>query len=124
MVLVCNRRAEEGHDAVAGILIDRAFEAMDPVGEDREKPIHDLVPLLGIDLLGEIHRALHVREEDGHLFSLALEREARSENLLDQVTWGVRQRRRGRRWQGWPRGTNAANQGSGTFVTEFSACRI
>jgi hypothetical protein len=33
-----------------------------------------LVPLLGIDLLGEVHRALHVGEEHRHLLTLTFER--------------------------------------------------
>ena len=73
MVLVRDRRAEQRHDPVAGVLVDRALEAVNAVGEDREEAIHDLVPLFGIDLLGELHRALHVGEEDGHLLALAFE---------------------------------------------------
>jgi hypothetical protein len=43
------------------------------LGEDGEEPIHDPVPFLGIDLLGEIHRALHVGEEHRDLLALAFE---------------------------------------------------
>jgi hypothetical protein len=46
---------------------------VDPLGKDREDPIHDLVPLFRVDLLGEVHRALQIGEEDGHLLPLALE---------------------------------------------------
>jgi hypothetical protein len=49
---------------------------MEAFGEDREEAIHDLVPLLGINLLGEIHRPLHVGEEDCDLLPLAFERAA------------------------------------------------
>jgi hypothetical protein len=44
------------------------------VAEDLEEAARDLVPLFGVDLLGEVHRALHVGEEDGDLLSLAFER--------------------------------------------------
>jgi hypothetical protein len=71
MILVGNRGSEQRHDAVASVLVDRSLEAVNPVGEDREEAIHDLVPLFGIDLLGEIHRALHVGEEHGDLLALA-----------------------------------------------------
>ena len=74
MVLVRDRRAEERHDAVAGVLVDRALEAVHAVGEDLEEALEDRVPLLGVDLLGELHRALHVGEEHRHLLALALER--------------------------------------------------
>src|SRR5205823_9080699 len=42
-------------------------------------------PLLGVDLLRQLHRALHVGEEDGHLLALALEGGAGSEDLLGEV---------------------------------------
>jgi hypothetical protein len=51
MVLVRDWRAEQRHDPIAGVLINRAFEAVDSLGEDREEPIHDLVPFFGIHLL-------------------------------------------------------------------------
>ena len=73
VVLVRDRRAEERHDAVAGELVDRALEAVHAVGEDREEAVHDLVPLFGIDLLGELHRALHVGEQHRDLLALAFE---------------------------------------------------
>jgi hypothetical protein len=52
VVLVRDRRAEERHDAVARVLVDRPLEAVHAVGQDLEKAIEDRVPLLGIDLLG------------------------------------------------------------------------
>ena len=73
VVLVRDRRAEQRHDAVAGELVDRALEAMHAVGEDREEAIEDLVPLFGIELLGELHRALHVGEQHGDLLAFAFE---------------------------------------------------
>src|SRR5262249_38277104 len=47
MILVRDRRPEQSHDAVAGVLIDRALETMNTFGEDREEAVHDLVPFLG-----------------------------------------------------------------------------
>src|SRR5262249_3155176 len=67
------------------VLVDRAFEAVNTLGEDREEAIHDFVPLLGIDLLGEINRALHVGEEHRYLFPLALESASRRQDLLGEV---------------------------------------
>jgi hypothetical protein len=43
------------------------------------------VPFFGIDLLGEIHRALHVGEEHRDLLALTLESGSRRENLLGEV---------------------------------------
>ena len=44
VILVRDRRAEERHDAVAGVLIDRALEAMHAFREDREEAVEDRVP--------------------------------------------------------------------------------
>jgi hypothetical protein len=55
---------------------------MNSVRQDRKEAVHDLVPVFGIDLLGEIHRALHVGEQDSDLFALTFERAAGSKNFL------------------------------------------
>ena len=47
-----------------------------------EEAVHDLVPLFGVELLGEIHRALHVGEEHGDLLALAFEGATRRQDLL------------------------------------------
>ena len=39
VVLMRDRRAEERHDAVAGVLVHGAFEALHAVGEDREEAV-------------------------------------------------------------------------------------
>ncbi len=74
VVLVRNRRTEERHDAVAGVLVDRALEAVHTLGKHLEEPIQDRMPRLEIDLLGKGHRALHVGEEHSDLLALALQR--------------------------------------------------
>jgi hypothetical protein len=78
VILVGDGRAEESHDAVSGVLVDRALEAVDAVGQDLEEAVQDPVPLFGVDLLGELHRPLHVGKEDGHLLALALQRGLRA----------------------------------------------
>ena len=72
MVLVGDRRPEHGHDPVAGELVDGALVAGHGIGEDREEALHDLAPLLRVLLLGEVHRAADVGEQDGHLLALAV----------------------------------------------------
>ncbi len=71
MVLVGDGGAEDGHDPVAGELVDGALEAVHGVGEGREEALHDRVPLLGVLLLGQVHRSLDVGKEDGDLLALA-----------------------------------------------------
>jgi hypothetical protein len=97
MVLVSDRGAEKRHDAVAGVLVDRPLEAVNAVGEDLEEAVENPVPFFRVELLGEIHRALHVGEEDRHLLALAFEGTARGQDLLGEVTGsiasGLRRRR-------------------------------
>ncbi len=96
VILVRDRRAEQRHDAVAGELVDEALEALDPVGEDLEKAVHDLRPLFRVELLGQLHRALHVGEQHGDLLALALKRGARGQDLVGEMFGSVRAwRRRG-----------------------------
>jgi hypothetical protein len=85
MVLVCDRSAEQGHDAVAGILIDRALVAVDAVRQHLEEAIQDGVPLLRIEPPGELHRPLHIRKEHRHLLALTFERRAKLEDAVGQV---------------------------------------
>src|SRR5437773_4830320 len=85
VVLVGDRGAEERHDAVAGVLVDRPLVAVDAVREDPEEAIEEAMPLLGIDALGELHRARDISEEDGDRLALALERALGGEDLLDEV---------------------------------------
>ena len=107
MILECDRRAEESHHAVAGVVGHRPLEAMHALGEERREALHDVVEDFGIDLLGEIHRALHVGEEDGHLLALALEGAAGGQDLLDEV-----RRRGGSRWRRARPTTTSAQRGA------------
>ncbi len=72
VVLVGDRRAEDGHDPVAGEFVDRALEAAHLIGENREEALHDPAPLLRVVLLGQVHRALDVGEQHGDLLALAV----------------------------------------------------
>src|SRR5262249_31122102 len=93
VVLVRDWRAEERHDAVARELVYRPLVAVHAGGEDGEEAVHDAVPVLGIELLGKLHRALHISEEHGDLLSLALQGGTGAENLLGEVRRGIRCRR-------------------------------
>jgi hypothetical protein len=52
VVFVRDRGSEQRDDPVAGVLVDRALEAVHAVGEYLEEAVQDLMPLFGIDLLG------------------------------------------------------------------------
>ncbi|TML11770.1 MAG: hypothetical protein E6G33_14365, partial [Actinobacteria bacterium] len=47
------------------------------------------MPVHRVDLLGELHRALQVGEEDGHVLALALEGGAGGADLLGEVFRGI-----------------------------------
>jgi hypothetical protein len=89
VILVRDRRAEEGHDAVAGELVHRAIEAVHALGEDLKQAIEDSMPFLWAELLSEFHRSLHVCKQDRHVLALAFQRGPGSENLLGEVLWCV-----------------------------------
>src|SRR5215208_1971313 len=73
MVLVCDGRSEERHDAVPRELVHRPLETAHAVGQQLEEALHDLAPLVRVDLLRHVHRALDVGEEDCHLLALPVE---------------------------------------------------
>src|SRR6185369_4175029 len=96
MVLMRDRRAEKRHDAVAGVLVDAAFVAMHAGRQQLEELVHDPVPGLGIDGLGERHRLLDVGEQHRDLLAFALDDSALAQDLLGEMPWCVRIRGRGR----------------------------
>jgi hypothetical protein len=88
-ILMGNRRAEEGHDAIAGILVDGALEAMHLGRDVLETVIDDLVHDFRIEPFGERGEAGHIGEQDGHLPALPFQRAAGGQDLLGQVLWRV-----------------------------------
>ncbi len=93
VILVRNWRTEQGHDVVAGVLIDGAFEPMHAIGQNREEAIEDLVPLFGVELSSQFHRTLHIGEQHRDLFAFTFERGLRLQNLFSEVFRGVGVRR-------------------------------
>jgi hypothetical protein len=73
MVLQGDGCTEEGHDAVAGELVDHAAVAADAVRQQADEAVHDPGPLLGVEVGLHVHRPLDVGEEHGELLALALE---------------------------------------------------
>ena len=53
--------------------VHRPLEAVHALGKKLKEAVEDRVPRLGVDLLGQLHRPLHVGEQHGHLLALALE---------------------------------------------------
>src|SRR5215472_11901887 len=90
MILVSDWRAKEGHDAVAHDLIHRALVAVHRLYHAVEDRIEDPSRLLGIAISKQLHGALQVSEEHGHLLALAFEGGLRGEDLLSEVLRRVR----------------------------------
>ena len=89
MVLMGEWGAEEGHDAIAGELVDRPLVLVDLIHEDLEASVHDPVDLLGVELLGDGSEVCHVGKEDGDELALAFDGAPGGENLLGEELGGV-----------------------------------
>ena len=89
MILAGERRAKEGHDAVAHDLVHRALVAVYGFHHPLEDGIQQLPGLLGIAVGEELHRALEVGEEHRDLLPLAFESSSGQEDALGQMLWCV-----------------------------------
>ena len=89
MVFVGKRSTEEGHDAVAGELVDGALILVDLIHEDLEAAVHDLVDFFGVELLRDACEVCHVGEEDGDELALPFQGGAGGEDLVGEVLGGV-----------------------------------
>jgi hypothetical protein len=84
VVLMGERRAEQRHDPVAHHLVDRALIAVDGLHHPFEHRIEEFAGLLGIAISEQLHGALEVGEEHGHLLALAFERGFRVDDPLGE----------------------------------------
>jgi hypothetical protein len=73
VILVGDRRPEQGHHPIACELVDRALHAMHRFRNRRKEAIEQTTPTLGVERLGEIHRAHDVHEHHRDLLALALD---------------------------------------------------
>jgi hypothetical protein len=73
VILVGQRRAEQGHNPVAHHLVDRAFVMVDGLYHSLEDGVKDLPRVLWIAVGQQLHRALEIGEEHGDLLALPLE---------------------------------------------------
>jgi hypothetical protein len=89
VILVGERRAEEGHDAVTHDRVHRTLVAMDGLHHPLEHGVKERAGILGIPVRQELHGALEVGEENRDLLALAFDRGLRGEDLLGEVPRGV-----------------------------------
>jgi hypothetical protein len=73
MVLVRDRRAEQGEDAVAGRLNDVAVVAMRCVDHQLQCRVDNRARLLRVEVLHQLGRAFDVREQRRHRLALAVD---------------------------------------------------
>jgi len=92
VILVGQRRPEEGHDPVAHHLIDGALVVVNGLHHVSKNGIENLARLLGVTVGEQLHRALEVGEEHGDLFTLAFEGALGREDLLGEMLRSVRLR--------------------------------
>ncbi len=64
-----DRRTEEGQHSIAQQLRNRAFVAIDRLAHSAVRPRDDLLPLLGVQLLGDGGGTDDVGEENGDRFA-------------------------------------------------------
>jgi len=93
VILVGQRRPEQGHDSVAHHLVDGALVVVDRFHHQLEHGVEELARLLRVPISQQFHRPLEVGEEHGHLLALAFEGGLRGEDLLGEVLGGVGLRR-------------------------------
>ena len=89
VVFVGQRSPEKGHDPVAHHLVHRPLVAVDRLHHAFEHRIEKLPRLLGVAVGEQLHGALQVGKEDGHLLALAFEGGLRGDDLLGEVLRGV-----------------------------------
>ena len=74
MILVGERRAEEGHDPVAHNPVHGALVAVDRLDHAFEHRVEEeLLRILGVAVSKQLHRTLDIGEQHGDLLPLTLE---------------------------------------------------
>ena len=92
VLLMRDRRPEERHDAVAHHLVHRALVVVRGLDHPLEHRVEQASRVLGISIREELHRALQVGEQDGHVLALALQRALGRANTLGEMHRRVRGR--------------------------------
>src|SRR3984893_12546283 len=89
VVVVGQWRSEERHYPAPRQLVDRTLVAMDRLHHVIENRVEELVSLLGVAVREQLHRTLHVGEEDRDLLALALKCGPRRQDALRQMLGGI-----------------------------------
>jgi hypothetical protein len=95
MIFMGERRAEQGHDAVAHHLVDDPLVAVHRRHHALQHRVEELPRLLGVAVGQQLHRALQIGEEDCHVLALAFKGGPGGEDFLGQMAGRITQRRLG-----------------------------
>ena len=85
MILVGDRRAEEGHNSVAHNPVHGAFVAVDCLDHAFEHRVEELLRILRVAVSKQLHRALDIGEQHGDLLPLTLEGRLGGEDLIGKM---------------------------------------
>ena len=89
MVFVRDGRAEQRHDAVAGVLVDRALVAVHGVAEQREAAVENVMPMLVVNRFRRGGGAAQIGKQYGDGLAFPLQRAARGQHLVGEMAWCV-----------------------------------
>src|SRR5262245_55661598 len=100
VIFMGDRRAEQGHDAVAQHLIHRAFVLMNGCHHALQHRVEELARLFGVAVGQQLYRPLEIGKQHGHLLPLAFEGGLGGEDFLGEIGRRVAERRvrAGRHW--------------------------
>jgi hypothetical protein len=125
MVLMGDRRPEQGHDAIAQELVHRALKAVHGVHHVVQGRIQELLRRFGVEVFDQLGGVFDIGKEHGDLLAFALEGRAGRQNLLLEVGWGVGQRGSCRR-RSWHvrcerdrRGVDGPDQSAPAFINHL-----
>jgi len=89
MILMSDRCAEEGQDAVALAPVHGTLVAVDCLNHAVEHRSEELLCSLGVAVKKDLHRVLDIGEQNGDLFALALDAGPCAQDLIGQVLRGI-----------------------------------
>jgi len=85
MILMGNRRTEEGHNPIAHNSVHGALVAVDRLNHALEYRVEELLRVLGVAVSKQLHRALNIREQHGDLLPFTLEGCPGGEDLIGKM---------------------------------------
>ena len=92
VILMRQRGAKEGHNAIAQHLVHRALVAVHGLHHVMQGGVEELPGSLRIEVGNQLGGAFEVSKEDGDLLALAFKHAAGRQNFLGQVLGGVGER--------------------------------